>query len=189
MTAKELLESYAAGERNFSGALLRELDLRGANLAYANFTNANLLLSNLRGANLMGADFTNANLKCVNFIYTNLRHTNLQNANLQNWGFTKSNLQYANLQYANLEGVDLKGINLLGVDFSHSSIFGIQLGVTKIKRISLEFSNFLIKDNFGRKIVAGFDVFMALEDFEMKCKKYGYSTRHLVDIRNAFNKF
>jgi hypothetical protein len=42
MTVEELLERYAAGERNFSDADLRGLDLSGANLSRINLTCANL---------------------------------------------------------------------------------------------------------------------------------------------------
>ena len=52
MTAKELLERYAAGER----------DLSGANLSDANLSDANLFGANLFGANLSAATFSGENL-------------------------------------------------------------------------------------------------------------------------------
>jgi uncharacterized protein YjbI with pentapeptide repeats len=50
MMAKELLERYAAGERDFSGV----------NLKWANLGDANLKGTNLEGANLEGADIRKA---------------------------------------------------------------------------------------------------------------------------------
>jgi len=50
MTRQELLQRYAAGERDFHGA-----DLSGADLSGANLTGANLSGANLSGANLTGA--------------------------------------------------------------------------------------------------------------------------------------
>ena len=52
MTKKELLQRYAAGERDLRYADLRGADLQGANLAYAYLTGADLTHVDLRGANL-----------------------------------------------------------------------------------------------------------------------------------------
>ena len=58
MTATELLAAYASGERDFSGANLRNADLSGANFSGANFSGANF-----SGAKLTNADFSGANLR------------------------------------------------------------------------------------------------------------------------------
>ena len=50
MTALELLQRYAEGERDFQGANLSGADLQGANLSFANLSNANLSDANLQGA-------------------------------------------------------------------------------------------------------------------------------------------
>ena len=64
MTAEELLERYAAGERNFSGADLKGADLRGTNLSPINFENANLRNADLSGAimhaSMIGTDLEGA---------------------------------------------------------------------------------------------------------------------------------
>ncbi len=73
MTAEELLERCAAGERRFieidlsgidlSGANLPEIDLTRCNLSNTNFSNAILIGGSLIGSNLTGANFSKANLE------------------------------------------------------------------------------------------------------------------------------
>src|SRR5437868_3746851 len=55
-SADELLQRYAAGERDFRGANLRHADLGGANLRDANLLGAKLSDTDLRSANLSGAN-------------------------------------------------------------------------------------------------------------------------------------
>ena len=67
MTAEQLLEAYAAGERDFRGADLFGADLRsahlnGADLRGAFLRDANLSYADLRGADLSFANLTGANL-------------------------------------------------------------------------------------------------------------------------------
>lgn len=67
MTAEELLERYAAGESDFSGAELegiklknvdlRDINLSGANLGNTELVNVDLSGSNISGSNMSGASF------------------------------------------------------------------------------------------------------------------------------------
>jgi len=61
MTSEELLERYAAGERDFRGA-----DLAGAYLTGADLTGANLTGADLAGAYLTEADLTHVHLRGAN---------------------------------------------------------------------------------------------------------------------------
>ena len=57
MTAEELLQRYAAGERKFTRVMLQPgTNLTDANLNNANFCDANLAEVDLTGANLEGAN-------------------------------------------------------------------------------------------------------------------------------------
>ena len=82
MTLKELLEKYAAGERDFRGVDLSEevlswLNLRGADLRGANLSRANLNWSDLTGADLRSANLTGADLNWTNLSQADLREANL----------------------------------------------------------------------------------------------------------------
>ena len=95
MTAQELLAAYAAGERNFSGALLSGANLSGADLSGADFSGADLY-----GANLIGANLSGANLMLANLMLANLMLANLSFAEVSGALFC----------YANLVGVDRQGV-------------------------------------------------------------------------------
>jgi uncharacterized protein YjbI with pentapeptide repeats len=62
MKASEVLNRYAAGERNFQCLNLRGQSFEGKDLAGADFSKADLRSANFTGANLRGANFTGA--KC-----------------------------------------------------------------------------------------------------------------------------
>jgi len=98
MTAEELLQRYAAGQRDFQGVNLSEEILSWADLTGANFS----------GANLSGVILNWANLSQVK-----LRCANLSNSDL-NW----ANLERADLQGANLSGAEVSAANLNGADWS-----------------------------------------------------------------------
>jgi hypothetical protein len=60
MKAKDLLQQYAQGERNFRGRNLQGLSLQGKNLAGADFTRADIRGTDFKNANLRGATFVGA---------------------------------------------------------------------------------------------------------------------------------
>ncbi|MDZ8140998.1 MAG: pentapeptide repeat-containing protein [Nostoc sp. DedQUE04] len=63
MDAEELLQRYAAGERDFSGVDLEGANLVRANLSEANLRGANLARTSLREANLAYIFLEDANLE------------------------------------------------------------------------------------------------------------------------------
>jgi Pentapeptide repeats (8 copies) len=104
MTAEELLERYAAGERDFSG-----VDLSGANLTQAD---------------LRDIDLSRANLSRVDLSWANLSEANLTEISLALW----SSLSGANLSGANLTGANLNGCEMLGVNLENANTMGARLG-------------------------------------------------------------
>ena len=92
LTAEELLIRYAAGERDFHGAVLGGVDLSTAQLGGINLSGADLRAANLSGAVLKGS---------------NLREACLQGANLS---------------WADLFGADLSGAELSGADLKMAII-------------------------------------------------------------------
>jgi Pentapeptide repeats (8 copies) len=92
MKAKELIEKYKNGQRDF-----RQADLEGENLAWTTLSDVN---------------FENANLESVNFKSAILHRVNFQGANLS----------FADLSSAELIDTDLRGANLLGANLSDAQL-------------------------------------------------------------------
>jgi hypothetical protein len=109
MQPSELMDRYAAGERDFRRANLWGADLSGANLRGADLREANLRLAYLREANLSGANLWGANLWGAN-----LRGADLTGADLWRAYLWEADLNEANLTGANLRGADLTGADLGG---------------------------------------------------------------------------
>ena len=113
MDIEELLERYAAGERDFSGVDLSRTDLTGVDFSSnklnnsicfmeADFCNSNLSKANLyfaifEGANLKNANLTGAILSCANFEGANLTNADLTCSELTATCFAAADLTNANL--------------------------------------------------------------------------------------------
>ncbi len=66
MTAEELLERYAAGERDFTGVELSETILTDwTDLGAANLSRANLSGANLEAVEMLGVNLENASLRGI----------------------------------------------------------------------------------------------------------------------------
>jgi hypothetical protein len=96
MKAKELIEKYKNGQRDFRGVCLS-----GENLAWATLTQIDLRASNLQEANLSGANLCGANLS------------------------EKTNLAFANFSRADLSGADLRDANLIGASLDSATLDGV----------------------------------------------------------------
>jgi hypothetical protein len=95
MDIQQLKAQYRAGERNFKGVQLREMNLVWVDLSGVDLQGANLSHANLSGANLSEANLSDQ---------TDLSFADLSRADLQN-----ANLRGTRLEGANLEGVQLQG--------------------------------------------------------------------------------
>ncbi|NEO57183.1 MAG: pentapeptide repeat-containing protein [Okeania sp. SIO3B5] len=60
MRAREILQEYEKGRRDFQGVSLRGLSFKGKDLSGADFSEADIRGTNFRGANLSGARFQEA---------------------------------------------------------------------------------------------------------------------------------
>ena len=135
MTAKELLERYAAGERDFSGVdfsgtkfkifsyIFNGINLERANLEGAYLEGVQLERANLAGSILRNVDFevdlTDANLEGANLEGANLQESCLERANLR-----RANLERASFYMVNLENANLEGANLKYVTFEDACVNG-----------------------------------------------------------------
>jgi uncharacterized protein YjbI with pentapeptide repeats len=97
MTAEELLQRYATGERDFSGVDLSGVSLSEASLSEINLTNADLSSTDLTGIDLTGADLNG------------------------------SNLMYSKLRGAKLIGCKFNGTNLLEVEWRTTDFTNVNL--------------------------------------------------------------
>ena len=90
---------------------LRSADLSGANLRSADLYGADLSRADLRSADLSGANLRSADLVGANLVGANLRSADLYGADLRYADLYGANLRYADLRYADLYGADLYGAN------------------------------------------------------------------------------
>ncbi|MDY6781797.1 MAG: pentapeptide repeat-containing protein [Cyanobacteriota bacterium] len=137
MDADELLQRYAAGERNFQRLNLRGINLRGADLRKINFGRTDLTEADLREANLSQANFNFAKLSRANLSKANLSKTQLSDASLIAANLSEANLSESYLNKAKLCGVsvlrngwmtvNLNGCNLYKADLSGTDISGLRL--------------------------------------------------------------
>jgi uncharacterized protein YjbI with pentapeptide repeats len=100
MTAEELLERYAAGERDFSG-----VDLSGVNLMEVDLTGINLEGATLRRTKfswscLNRAIFRNADLENADFMLASLKECDFRGANLRSCNIIDTQLIRANFEGA-----------------------------------------------------------------------------------------
>ena len=149
ITIEELLQLYAAGQRDFTRFIIKYTDLefengidlrgvkfRGDSLSHLIYTLQN---SDLSGADLRGINFRKANLDCCNLSgallnkgdlwragldRANLSGANLSGACLTSATFCRANLRGANLSKTRLYETHFDCVDLSGVNFSNAKING-----------------------------------------------------------------
>ena len=151
MKAKQLIENYNAGHRDFSkaslaGAKLERVDLKGANLIGANLQAANLRRSNLDRANLY-----RANLRSVDLNQSRLRDANLigalmNGAKLRGAYLLRASLSACDLSGAVLEFADLRGADMFGADLHGARLNKVDLGNASLRRADLKQANLVGAD-------------------------------------------
>lgn len=104
MKREELLERYAAGERDFSG-----VDLSGVNLIEVGLEGINLEGAILRGtefdrSDLRGAIFRNADLEGAEFFLACLNGSDFRGANLKSCRILETSMIRANFEGAIIDG-------------------------------------------------------------------------------------
>jgi superfamily I DNA and RNA helicase len=105
----EIIQRYAAGDRNFGG-----VDLRGMQLAGIDLRDANAIGANLSGANLKDSQLDRCKLVIADLTEANLAGASLKKAKLMGAMLAKANLAGADLSYADLSDVDLHDVDLSG---------------------------------------------------------------------------
>ncbi|MDZ8077866.1 MAG: pentapeptide repeat-containing protein [Nostoc sp. DcaGUA01] len=95
MDAKELLDLYQQGQRNFQGVDLKDQSFKKQNLKDINFSQAKLQGSNFKEANLQGSNFIGAELQGAKFIEANLQGAKFNGSNIRSTDFRDATLTQA----------------------------------------------------------------------------------------------
>ena len=122
LTAKEIINQYQKGRRDFSQVNLYRLQLEEANLCQCIFREAKLMQANLYKANLKEADFARGILRRVILREAKLNNAFFSQADLQKADLRKADLTLANFQQANLSEADLSGANLSNAKISEQQL-------------------------------------------------------------------
>jgi Pentapeptide repeats (9 copies)/Pentapeptide repeats (8 copies) len=140
MDIQELIDRYAAGERNFSSiGTFQQLKVpKGTNLSGANFQRCRFYEVELSEVNLSDSDLSGIVCESTNFRNTNLRFANISSATF--WEGT--DLSYADLSFANLsqltvEDATFNGSNMSGVDLSQAYIKGASFQAVNLTQATL----------------------------------------------------
>jgi len=122
---------------DFSGANLRDADLRLTILSGSNFGRAKLIGTNFRGADLSGANLREADLSGANLSGADLRGANLSQTDLIVADLRRVNLSGADLSSSDLSGADFTGADLSGSDLSEANLRDTKLIVADLRRANL----------------------------------------------------
>ena len=146
MNAREILNKYAAGVRDFSAANLAEMNLSGANLSGADLSEANLSVTNLSGANLSDTNLSRAKLNVARLSGANLSRANLTQANLNVTNLIRADLRGATLNHASmiraeLIRCDLSSANLIAANLSSADLREASLRQAKLSHATLSEAN------------------------------------------------
>ncbi|MEN9243306.1 MAG: pentapeptide repeat-containing protein [Gloeomargarita sp. DG02_5_bins_242] len=163
--AHQLLQRYAAGERDFTGISLIGCNLQGANLEGINLSRADLMLADLSGCLLIGAKLSGANLIGAEMVKTNLREASLSGANLIGANLSQANLRGCQLIGANLSSATLYQTHLRGADLSEALIAGANLTSADLQAAVLYATNLhgavLNQANFEHANLTGANLWQA----------------------------
>lgn len=127
MDAKELLERYKAGERDFTGISLRRINLQETNLS---------------GINLKVAYMYDARLKNVNLSGANLSGIDMNSTIFEQVELNDANLTEADLCYTTIIDSSLKRVNLEGAMLAEAGMFTVDLEGANLKRVLLDEASF-----------------------------------------------
>ncbi len=126
LDARQVLDSYVKGRRDFTQLDLRLQNFQQAQLAGGSFQKTRLSKANFRSANLANANFGQASLNNAVLRDANLGRAYFNCANLEG-----ADLRGADLSFAYLSNANLKGANLCGANLTKARITQEQLAQAK----------------------------------------------------------
>lgn len=117
---------------DLTGAFLPGADLRSARLDGAILRAAVMPSVNLTGSRMVGVDLSVAELQGAKLQGADMRSVSLFVAELQGAELFKANMERAYMQKAELHGADLTGANLRGADLFDARVRGVDLSGAKL---------------------------------------------------------
>lgn len=157
LSKDELLNRYAAGERNFI-----ESDLTGLDLSRVDLPGIKLTRSVLSRADLTEANLSNSILVSANLSSTILNRANFTRANLVRANLSRSLLNKAILQEALLLQADLSGAIMIQANLYKTRLRQANLKNTNLRSANLEKANLThIQYNYETLFPEGFDAVKA----------------------------
>ncbi|MGD2183214.1 pentapeptide repeat-containing protein [Lusitaniella coriacea] len=206
MEAREVLQQYKVGRRDFSGEDFRNIDISGADLKDINLEEVDLSGANLSGADLQGANLRNTvvdevtkldrkwslvwkivNRGCEDL---NLREVDLSGANLNGIDLSEINLRKANLSRTNLSQVNLreatlKEASLIGADLSGANLREAQCQKANFSQANLSKTN-CIDTNFCQAIIQEAELVGAIfYESNLSYSNLSYSNLIKTDLSQA----
>lgn len=134
MSAAELLERYATGERDFAGVDLHEVDLSKTIL-----TGINLDRADLSGVNFSGADLSGAYGKSYSPRFNKARVITT-NPGKYSSGLGNFLGKYSCIRYAVLRNANFRNANVSHVDFSRSDLSFANFSQVDSNRVVFEYA-------------------------------------------------
>lgn len=187
MTAEELLEKYAKGERDFKEKNIKGHDLSNAQLRDVNLSGASwYYLTQKHEWKNHPPNFSGANLENAKFVQTDLAGSNLTEANLTKADLTEASIDSADLQNANLQGADLTEADLDSADLQNASLQEANLTKIGLENANLENAN-LQRANLTKASLKSANLEKAnLEEADLKLTDISNSNLSEANLTNAY---
>lgn len=160
MNIQELLNQYAAGQRNFSSVgVFRQLKVpRGQNLSGINLRGCHFNEVDFSEVNLAGADLSRIVCQFTSFRNADLRGANLSAATLwEETDFSGADLSFADLSQLSVEDAIFQAANLVGIDLSQAYIKGANFQTVNLIQANLR-DAWISSSNFRGANLASVDL-------------------------------
>ncbi len=154
MEPQEIIKRYAAGQRDFAGIKLSEVNLSQVNLSGINLSGADLSIANLSGTNLSAANLSHAKLNVAKLNSAHLSGANLNGADLNVANLIRADLSGAQLMQAALIRAELMRAELSGANLAQGNLNGANLREAKLRQANLVSANISEADMRGTSLVA-----------------------------------
>lgn len=160
-SARDIIDRYNAGERDFRNANLEGEKFEGEDLSKADFTGANMKRTyiygndfkeaifegaNFEGAKILQTYFENTNFKKAVLINTEINQVTFKEADLAEAKFTGSTFSQVDFTKANLLSALLNNTALKNSSFQNANLTGATLRGSRLESVVLTDVNFTATD-------------------------------------------